>query len=154
MSTQKINELAMADLTATSASPEPQADSSVVAYDDDAGTMAIGNPEPAPAADQRISIYPGSITAVSYSDSDDVAVFDIVFSVGIAGADFSNSKTYQIVKRIGIDKKKIAAEACTSSPVSVVEGKAQITEAKVEPTSVEKHIISEAYRMRRLAGLE
>lgn len=67
----------------------------------------------------KITVYAGTISPVSYSDTDPIACFDVVFTVGM-NCDGS-SKTYQVVKRIGIDKVKIAAQASAGAPVSVVE---------------------------------
>ena len=73
-----------------------------------------------------------------------VAVFDIVFSVGV-DCGGGVTKTYQVVKRIGIDKCKIACEAECSTPVSVVESQSE--ELKAEAAATKK-------RFRILAGLE
>ncbi len=67
----------------------------------------------------KITVYAGNISPVSYNDSDPIACFDVVFTVGM-NCD-GQSKTYQVVKRIGIDKVKIAAQASAGAPVSVVE---------------------------------
>lgn len=105
-------------------------------------SIAIGSPsrEHDP---KNITVYSNSITPVSYQSADEVAAFDVVFSVGIMCEDGS-SKTYQVVKRIGIDKCKIACEAECSTPVSIVESKrAAIAEAAATKS-----------RFRKLAGLE
>ena len=105
-------------------------------------SVAIGSPMNDHDA-SSITVYSNSISPVSYSAAQgDVAAFDIVFSVGITCPDGS-CKTYQIVKRIGIDKCKIAHEAECSTPVSVVENKSELKEA-AEATK---------QRFRRLAGL-
>lgn len=118
----------------------------VLSPDNDHSAMTIGNPIAADAQDPKmISVYASTISAQSYGADDAVAAFDVVFSVGIACAD-GTSKTYQVVKRIGIDKVKIAAEVSSGVPVSIVEAK----EEKASP----KLVISEAKRFRILAGLE
>jgi hypothetical protein len=112
------------------------------AYDADYDDIAIG----APAADldcKNISVYANSITPVSYGAVDTVAAFDIVFSVGVNCGD--STKTYQVVKRIGIDKSKLAATAQSSMPVSIVEAKSAALKEEAAAT---------AKRFRRLAGLE
>jgi hypothetical protein len=97
----------------------------------------------------KITVYAGTISPVSYSDNDPIACFDVVFTVGM-NCD-GQSKTYQVVKRIGIDKLKIAAQASAGSPVSVVEGaKQEIKESIQQP----KPVISEVQKFRRLAGLD
>lgn len=127
----------------------------VLSPDNDHSAMTIGNPVPADAQDPKmISVFSSSISPISYGQSDEaVAAFDVVFSVGIACAD-GTSKTYQIVKRIGIDKVKIAAEVSNGAPVSIVEAK----EAPVEttPKTIKESVtrISNTTRFRQLAGLE
>ena len=97
--------------------------------DDDA--IAIGDvAEADPAMDaSKITVYAGSISSVSYSETDPIACFDVIFTVGMNCG--GRSETYQVVKRIGIDKVKIAAQASAGSPVSVVESK-ETPEAKVK----------------------
>jgi hypothetical protein len=58
-----------------------------------------------------------------------------------------SSKTYQVVKRIGIDKARIAAEVENAQPMSIVEAQPEV---KPDPT---KYVLTEVERMRRLAGL-
>lgn len=127
-----------------------------VPYDDATDSMVVGAPryEHDPA---KVSVYANGITPVSGNycapqtsgaesekPADGVAVFDIVFSVGI---DCGNgvTKTYQVVKRIGIDKCKIACEAECTTPVSIVESKNE--KALAEAAETKK-------RFRILAGLE
>lgn len=95
----------------------------------------------------KIAVYAATITPVSYGDADPIACFDVVFTVGVNcdGA----SKTYQVVKRIGIDKCKIAAQASASSPVSVVEDVKPV----VKESQQTKPVKSELEIFRRLAGL-
>jgi hypothetical protein len=127
--------------------------------DSAAGVMSSGGDETAIAIGDvaevsvhndpsKITVYSTSISPVSYSDSDTLACFDVVFSVGINCGEGS-SKTYQIVKRIGIDKLKIAAQVQNNQPVSVVEN-APVKDVKKPVTES----ISHAKRMRTLAGLE
>lgn len=107
-------------------------------------SMVIG--APASMHDPKsITVYANSINPVSYSgDVDGVAAFDVVFSVGMNCAD-GTCKTYQVVKRIGIDKIKIAHEAESSTPVSIVEARVEAKKAAA---------LAEAKRFRVLAGLE
>ena len=106
-------------------------------------SIAIGSPANKYDA-SSVSVYAQSITPIAYQSADEVACFDVVFSVGINCGD-GVSKTYQVVKRIGIDKCKIACEAECSVPVSVVES--QQEEKKQAGLAAAK-------RARILAGLE
>lgn len=89
-----------------------------------------------------ISVFPVSMTMVNSAAENGIATFDLTFSVGIY--DGTVSKTYQVVKTIGIDKMKIAKDAESKSlPVTIVE-----TQLIKEETA--KHVS----RFRTLAGLE
>lgn len=91
-----------------------------------------------------ISVYAENITASgAYDPECEVCTFDVVFNVGIREGD--TSKTYRVVKRIGIDKVKLACDAECSTPVSVVEHAAEAKKAEAAAT---------AKRFRILAGLE
>jgi len=146
MSTE-INEFALSSIpfVATSAEIAPAPADSAMAPAGDM-TMAIGSPAPAAVDPKSITVYANGINAVSFSsDENGIAAFDIVFSVGVNCGD--SSKTYQVVKRIGIDKARIAAEVENTQPMSIVEA---VAEVKPDPT---KYVLSEVERMRRLAGL-
>lgn len=90
---------------------------------------------------EDVTVYANSINPVSSmgSTGSPVVAFDVVFSVGINCGE-GQCKTYQVVKRIGIDKCKMAADAESSTPVSIVESK--------------KPGVDTAKRFRILAGLE
>lgn len=131
--TKKLNEHGF-EMPAYAPTPSPDADDYTVdaSYGGEAGpstsgqstsSIEIGTPKSGAIDPSTISVYANTITPVSYmTDSAAVAAFDVVFSVGIIGED-GTSKTYQVVKRIGIDKGKIAGEVLSSTPVSVVEAK-------------------------------
>lgn len=112
---------------------EPEIDTSVV----------IGSPDNS-RHPSCVTVYADSITASgSYDPENGVCAFDVVFSVGIQDGD--TSKTYRVVKRIGIDKVKLACDAECSTPVSIVE---HMTEAKKAASA------ATAKRFRQIAGLE
>ena len=87
--------------------------------------MAISSPVSV-APVKNITVYANSITPVSYGDDDPVVAFDVVFSVGIGGD--GATKTYQVVKRIGVNRNKIATDAESTTPVSIVEAKKPLKE--------------------------
>lgn len=146
MSTE-INEFALSSIpfvaTAADIAPAP-ADSAMSTVND--MSMTIGSPASAAVDPKMITVFANSINACSFSgDENGIVAFDIVFSVGVMCGD--TSKTYQVVKRIGIDKARIAAEVENVQPMSIVEAQpAQVVEDK-------KQVITEVQRMRRLAGL-
>ena len=111
-------------------------------------SIAIGTPA-SPTPCERITVYAQSITPTEFSGgSNPVAAFDVVFSVGIQ-CDDGTCKTFQVVKRIGVDKCRIASEVENSTPVSIVEDK------KPNSKQDDKKQLAEAiYRARCLAGLE
>lgn len=105
--------------------------------------MTIGSPvhQHDPAC---ISVYAESITSSgAYDETSESCMFDVVFNVGVREGDCS--KTYRVVKRICLDKVKLACEAECSTPVSVVEHADQAKKAEAAAT---------AKRFRVLAGLE
>ena len=90
--------------------------------DSEETAVTIGNPAPAEVDPKSITVYANSINPVSYSgDVDGIVAFDIVFSVGVNCGE--SSKTYQVVKRIGIDKRKLAGDVEKETPMSIVETK-------------------------------
>jgi hypothetical protein len=149
-----VNEFQLGLDTSALASTSAQSAQSAQVYSG-GNSVVVGDPVdyPPPATEvpkRTISVYANSINAVSYDVSGEVACFDIVFSVGIMDSDGSACKTYQVVKRIGIDKEKIAGEVKDSSPVTVVEAskpepKKVINEGRSKPSELE--------RFRRIAGL-
>jgi len=78
---------------------------------------------PAVSPVKNVTVYANSINPVSYGDDDPIVAFDCVFSVGIVCPDTGSTKTYQVVKRIGVDRMKMAADAESTTPVSIVEAK-------------------------------
>lgn len=114
-----------------------------ITSDSEDSTIAIGSPVSDQHDVKNVTVYANSITPVSYGDSDPVVAFDVVFSVGIFCGDGS-TKTYQVVKRIGVDRMKMAADAQSTTPVSIVEEKKPLKEDKFFSTA----------RMMALAGLK
>jgi hypothetical protein len=106
-------------------------------------TMVIGSPHMSHDA-SCISICAESIQPCGgYDPECEVCTFDVIFNVCIREGD--TSKTYRVIKRIGIDKIKLACDAECSAPISIVESK---TEALKEQAS------ATTQRFRRLAGLD
>ena len=106
-------------------------------------SMVIGSPDNS-RHPSCVSVYAESITASgSYDGESPICTFDVVFNVGIREGE--TSKTYRVIKRIGIDKVKLACDAECSAPVSIVEEKAEAKKALAA---------AQAKRMRQIAGLE
>lgn len=102
-------------------------------------SMSVGEPT---EDDLKISVYAESITSCSSREGDNV-LFDIVFNVGSYSDGVST--TYQTVKRICVDKRKLFDEVQQMSPVSVVEDAAK--------EELKKPTISQTQIFKRLAGL-
>lgn len=145
--------LAVAPLAQANPSPEPVAQDAAAYSDEkvpaddrtDDSVMTIGSPykmhDPS-----CVNVYAESITPADpygAGEPSAIAVFDVVFVVGVNEG--TCTKTYRVVKRIGIDRCKIACEAECSAPVSIVEEKSEQRKAEAKET---------AKRFRKLAGLE
>lgn len=100
-------------------------------------TIAIGAPASS-ASLRNVSVYAENISPVAYDQDDPIAAFDVVFCVCIVND--MNAKTYKVVKRIGVDRMKMADDAATTTPISIVESKKPTNGI---PTS----------RFKKLAGL-
>ncbi len=105
---------------------------------------SIQEPDPEPAT---ISVYATSITPAMYSNDSPVVAFDVVFAVGITCPTSGNIETYQVVKRIGVDRQKLAVAAKASTPVSIVEAK----QPKRELADI--GVGASTARLKALAGL-
>jgi len=134
----------MMGISSTTAGPAmemPRQEKAVSSYSDE--TMVIGSPDvsrqPADVSICAENIQPCG----GYDPECEVCTFDVVFNVCIREGD--TSKTYRVIKRIGIDKVKLACEAECSAPVSIVESKAAALKEQADATT---------RRFRHLAGLD
>jgi hypothetical protein len=85
--------------------------------------IAMGDPSTPKEMDpESVYVYANSINPVS-SVGTNITAFDVVFSVSCTCPDTGTTSTYQVVKRIGVDKMKMASAARSSTPVSIVESK-------------------------------
>ena len=111
------------------------------------GSIAIGAPAAAPGMDPKsVYIYANSINPVSSMDDSNIVAFDIVFSVSCSCPDTGTASTYQVVKRIGIDKMKMADAAKSTTPISIVEAK--------QPEPPKPSLRMSTDRFKALAGLK
>lgn len=90
-------------------------------------SIAIGNPITKDLDPSSITVYANSINPVSSMGDSAIVAFDVVFSVSCVCPDSGRTSTYQVVKRIGVDKMKMANDAKMSTPISIVEAKKQST---------------------------
>jgi hypothetical protein len=110
-------------------------------------SVVIGAPE-STAELTSINVYADSINAVSYQITSPVAAFDVVFSVSIVDPEDGTARTYKVVKRIGVDRMKMARDAESSVPVSVVEA-----QQPAAPVIAEAHLVSRE-RALAIAGIK
>ncbi len=59
----------------------------------------------------HINVYVDSASAVNYNPADPNVLVDLVLSVSISDYDAGSSKSYKLIKRLSLDKCKLACEA-------------------------------------------
>jgi hypothetical protein len=109
------------------------------------GSIALSNPVSNTMDPSSVYVTANSINAVSYVNDSTIVAFDVVFSVSCVEPDSGATKTYQVVKRIGVDKMKMVNDAKVTTPVSVVEAKAP---------AVQQESVMTAARIKALAGIK
>ena len=94
--------------------------------------LTIGAPAVNPTMDpSTVMVYADSINAVAYTGDSTIISFDVVFTVSCVCPESGRTESYKVVKRIGVDKMKLANDAKSSVPVSIVEAKAPAPQWKV-----------------------
>lgn len=107
-------------------------------------TITISEPGPKEMDPESVYVHANSINPVSSMSKDNNVAFDVVFSVSCTCPDTGAAQTFQVVKRIAVDKMKMAHEAKSTSNVSVVESK-----------PAEKFAMSESVqRWKTIAGIK
>ena len=108
-------------------------------------SMVMGSPTVNPSMEAKdVTVYANSINPVAYTGDSAIVAFDVIFSVATICPESGRTETYQVVKRIGVDKMKLAHEAKSATPVSIVEAK--------QSAPAEQFLVSKE-RARRIAGL-
>ena len=145
--TQEVNEFdgSYGDPSQNTQAEMPLAGLEITTDDSPDGSIAVGDPVSNMMDPKNVTIYANSITPVTYSSDSSIVAFDVVFSVGCIDQESGSSSTYQVVKRIGVDKMKMVNAAKLTTPVSIVE-------AVKEPSVKDTFGISTA-RFKALAGL-
>ena len=93
-----------------------------IPYDD---SVTMGSPAVSPSLEAKdVTVYALSINPVSSMGDSPIVAFDVIFSVNCTCPESGRAETYQVVKRIGVDKLKLANTAKSSTPISIVEAKA------------------------------
>jgi hypothetical protein len=96
----------------------------------------------------HIGVYMDSAQVMNYDPKSPTVLVDMVLSVSVTDPATGSTKNYKMVKRISMDKCKLACDAEHLTPVQVVE-------AEDDPVEVAK-IMEEYYaaqRAREIAGL-
>ncbi|WP_407305207.1 hypothetical protein [Acinetobacter sp.] len=91
---------------------------------------------------ESVLVYSSNIASVSSGGGSNITAFDVTFTVSFTCPDTGTFSTYQVIKRIGVDKMKLAHEAKMSTPITVVEAK-----------KPEQYVYSKD-RIKALAGLK
>lgn len=86
-----------------------------------------------------IYIWAEGIKSVGGDQSESCACFDITFNISVSDSTRGSPSTFSIVKRVKVDKVKLASQAAAQGPAAVIENKEQRAHLK---------------RLRTLAGLE
>jgi hypothetical protein len=105
-------------------------------------------PEVNASACDHIGVYMDSAQVMNYDPRSPAVLVDMVLSVSVADPNTGSLKTYKMVKRISMDKCKLACDAERLTPVQVVE-------AEDDPLEIAQ-IMEQFYaakRAREIAGL-
>jgi hypothetical protein len=100
------------------------------------------------SACDHIGVYMDSAQVMNYDPKSPIVLVDMVLSVSVTDPSTGSSKNYKMVKRISMDKCKLACDAEHLTPVQVVE-------AEDDPLEVAQ-IMEQFYaakRAREIAGL-
>lgn len=97
----------------------------------------------------HISAYVDTATMGSYDYDSPNVIVDLVMTVNVTNPADNTTKQFKVVKRLSMDKCKLAAQAENSTPVSVVED-LEDDPAEVRQMMLEYHSIQ---RARAMAGL-
>jgi len=104
--------------------------------------VTISNPVPSnEMTPDMVYVYANNITPVNTEPGNAIVSFDVVFSVSCTDPVTGSTSTHQVVKRIGVDKMKMANDAKMTTPISIVEAQAPLINATKE-------------RFKALAGLK
>lgn len=97
----------------------------------------------------HISAYVDTATMGSYDYDSPNVIVDLVMTVNVTNPADNTTQQFKVVKRLSMDKCKLAAQAENSTPVSVVED-LEDDPAEVRQMMLEYHSIQ---RARAMAGL-
>lgn len=97
----------------------------------------------------HISAYVDSATMASYDPMDPMMCVDLILTVSITNPETGTSSIYKMVKRLAMDKCKLALEAAAHSPVQVVEALEDQEEVKREMSA-----FYAGMKARQMAGLQ
>lgn len=139
----------VAAASSTAAETMPTLPSDVVTTNDGSAPdeinmdVTIGNPvSNHDLTPESVFVYANNITPVTSEPGSTIASFDVVFAVNVVDSATGSTSTHQVVKRIGVDKMKMANDAKMSTPISIVEAK-----------KPESSMLSAA-RIKALAGIK
>lgn len=108
-----------------------------------------------PMQHSHISVYAEGCPQINTTEGSSMISMDLVLNVSISNPVTGTCSTYKIVKRLSMDKIKLAHQAELETPFQVVEGEAVIAARKAEEDAAKKKLAESqaAARARELAGL-
>lgn len=155
---EQVNEFAMtlpiasvpamnrnSETTATGPAPEPSYDI----------TSAVSIPTEVNCAQHKhISVYVDSAAIANYNYDDPCICVDLVLNIGITNPTTNATSNFKLVKRVSMDKVKLACQAETQTPVSVIEAKTE-EQLQAEKLAEAQEVAAKAaaLRAKQLAGL-
>jgi len=107
----------------------------------DSAIASVETTTPTEIDPDSVNVYALGVTNASTSEGN-ILAFDVNFSVSFTCPDTGTFSTYQVIKRIGVDKMKMVHEAKMSTPITIVEAKKPET------------FVHSADRIKALAGLK
>jgi len=102
----------------------PQQDVTVSAEPEFSSDVALGEPSCDTLQPSHISVFADKVCPNQYCGEDErVISMDIVFVVNIYNTKTFMTESYNVVRRIGVDKLSLAQSAMCTTPMAVLENK-------------------------------
>jgi hypothetical protein len=107
----------------------------------------------APSCD-HINVSVDSASQTTWNTKDQMTNVDIVLTVSITDPETGNVNSYKVVKRISMDKLKLAVQVENETPYQIVEAKTPEQEAEIlAEAQAQQRALKAAARARQLAGI-
>lgn len=113
-------------------------------------TASVAVPPDISPEHKHITVNLDSTQLVCYNAEEPCVTFDMVLNVSICDPQLNNTRYFKMVKRLVMDKVKLALQAETMVPVQVIEAETEESKAK---KLAEESAAAAATRAKQLAGL-